>query len=98
MPLSIIIVGAGIAGLCTAVALRQAGHTVKVSKSLATVTEGQYCCFGSQPHILSKLLRILELTRNLLDIRKVPLRSRGRCSARTFFEWNPSAATRGILV
>ena len=30
MPLRVIIVGAGVAGLCTAVALRQAGHTVEV--------------------------------------------------------------------
>lgn len=30
MPLNIIVVGAGIAGLSTAIALRQAGHTVKV--------------------------------------------------------------------
>lgn len=29
-PLKIIVVGAGIAGLCTAVALRQAGHNVEV--------------------------------------------------------------------
>ena len=29
-PLKIIIVGAGIGGLCTAVALRQAGHNVEV--------------------------------------------------------------------
>ena len=31
MPLEIIVVGAGIAGLCAAVSLRRAGHTVKVS-------------------------------------------------------------------
>ena len=30
MPLSIIVVGAGIAGLCAAVALRQAGHLIEV--------------------------------------------------------------------
>lgn len=30
MPLSIIIAGAGIGGLCTSVALQQAGHSVKV--------------------------------------------------------------------
>ena len=32
-PLKIIIAGAGIAGLCAAVALRQAGHNVEVRKS-----------------------------------------------------------------
>lgn len=30
MPLKIIVVGAGIAGLCAAVSLRQAGHEVEV--------------------------------------------------------------------
>lgn len=30
MPLKIIIVGAGIVGLCAAVALRQAGHLIEV--------------------------------------------------------------------
>lgn len=32
MPLKVIVVGAGIAGLCTATALRQAGHEVWASK------------------------------------------------------------------
>jgi 2-polyprenyl-6-methoxyphenol hydroxylase-like FAD-dependent oxidoreductase len=32
MSLEIIVVGAGIAGLCAAAALRQGGHSVKVSK------------------------------------------------------------------
>jgi pyruvate/2-oxoglutarate dehydrogenase complex dihydrolipoamide dehydrogenase (E3) component len=31
MPLKIIVVGAGIAGLCAGLALRQAGHEVEVS-------------------------------------------------------------------
>ena len=30
MPLEVIVAGAGIGGLCAAVALRQAGHSVKV--------------------------------------------------------------------
>ena len=30
MPLKIIIIGAGIAGLCAAIALRRAGHLVEV--------------------------------------------------------------------
>ena len=30
MPLKVIVVGAGIAGLCAATALRQAGHNVEV--------------------------------------------------------------------
>ena len=35
MPLKVVVVGAGIAGLCAAVSLRQAGHSVQVSSSYA---------------------------------------------------------------
>ena len=32
MPLKVIVVGAGIAGLCASISLRQAGHEVEVCK------------------------------------------------------------------
>lgn len=39
MPLRVIVVGAGIAGLCAGVALRQAGHSVKVGEAKTTATK-----------------------------------------------------------
>ncbi|KAF2233621.1 putative salicylate hydroxylase [Viridothelium virens] len=39
MPLDIIVVGAGIGGLCAAVALRQAGHRVKIFEKSSFATE-----------------------------------------------------------
>lgn len=37
MPLTVIIVGAGIGGLCAAVALHQGGHNVTVSQNTGAV-------------------------------------------------------------
>jgi pyruvate/2-oxoglutarate dehydrogenase complex dihydrolipoamide dehydrogenase (E3) component len=36
MPLDVVVVGAGIAGVCAAVALRQAGHSVRVRCAIAS--------------------------------------------------------------
>jgi len=43
MPLKAIVVGAGIAGLCAGIALRQAGHIVEVNELPLTMKDCMAC-------------------------------------------------------
>jgi len=54
MPLKVVVIGAGIAGLCTATSLRQAGHSVQVRKKNNYNVQFDSLCRSHFPRCISR--------------------------------------------